>query len=586
MAQVPYTPAATAEPTVGGERLQVNAPAAAFGVNIAQAVEGLGAEGEKVGDELFTRAMALQELRNEADAREAQSNYAQQASLLHAQYGALEGKAAADALPGYIKSQNDLRMQLRGALKTQIAQKLYDADTLPFMQRNVFSAAGHAADQNKNYVIGTAQAQKDIANRTFVDPKSDEEFAHKLSAVRSADDTIIGAQRVDENSPIAQDMHLKSAQQLWASRIMQIADTDPPTALKMVDRHKVDLGDNYEKVLEIATTKNHAIGSRVIADNVLADLIHGDPTAKRPDRPLQSYLDDGDKAAQATSPNDPTMQDYVRARITSLYNNHNASVRDFKYQNENTIAGALIGGDNGMRPTTPEQLTAMGPKYEEAWNALDDIAKQRMLKSMASMSKGDVAWTVDNLRRYQQLKGMALNDPSGFLNANVVDEKIPFYARKELINLQNSIINRGEQDPRVPRAMQILAPGLPQSLLEDKDEKQQFMGALSDTLRDFQEEHKRPPNAEETKEMGQRLLQQQVTQRGFIRDSKGPLYNLPIPQKDIDDQREKLEAKTGLVIGDEQVRREIIRQQYKKLYGGSAKGSIVGKPGEEINSGE
>ena len=183
MAQIPYTPYSTEQPQGGGERVQVNAPPAAFGVNVAQAVEGLGGQIEKSGDELFTRAMALQDLRNETDAREAQTQYVEKSSELHAQYGALEGKAAADGLQGYIKAQGDLRQQFRDGLKTQFAQRYYDRDTLPFMQRNIFSAAGHAADENKRSVIGTAEANMDLSARSFVDPKKDSEFKDKVYSV-------------------------------------------------------------------------------------------------------------------------------------------------------------------------------------------------------------------------------------------------------------------------------------------------------------------------------------------------------------------------------------------------------------------
>ena len=159
MAQVPYQGFSTANPESSGERAQVSTSGAAFGENVGAAIQGLGSTTEKVGDEVFSRAMALQDLRNETVAREAQTNYAEQASLLHAQYGALEGKAAVDALPGYIKSQKDLRDSIRGSLDTQNAQRFYDRDTLPFMQRNIFSAAGHAADQNKRLgLFGTAEA--------------------------------------------------------------------------------------------------------------------------------------------------------------------------------------------------------------------------------------------------------------------------------------------------------------------------------------------------------------------------------------------------------------------------------------------
>src|SRR5215469_1107455 len=118
MAQVPYQPFATAEPQAGGEKIAVSTPGAAFGENVGAALQQLGSTGEQVGNELFGRAMALQDLKNENDARAAQSEYAEKASLLHAQFGSQLGKDANDqSLQAYIKARTIFETRSEGPCK-------------------------------------------------------------------------------------------------------------------------------------------------------------------------------------------------------------------------------------------------------------------------------------------------------------------------------------------------------------------------------------------------------------------------------------------------------------------------------------
>src|SRR6516162_3898209 len=100
MPQVPYDPVPTeqAEDLRYGEP-RVEAAPAAFGVNIGQGIQRLGEAGLQGGEKVFQTGMWLANLDNENAARDAQNQYAIQSSQLHAKYGALTGKDAADALP-------------------------------------------------------------------------------------------------------------------------------------------------------------------------------------------------------------------------------------------------------------------------------------------------------------------------------------------------------------------------------------------------------------------------------------------------------------------------------------------------------
>ena len=153
MPQVPYQPFPSVGPSEAGTPgLRVQPPGAAFGTDIAQAVSHLGQVAEHAGNEVFSRAIALQDVQNQSDARDAVTKLTLQTARLEAEFNASEGATAGpEALTAHIQRLSDLREQIRGQLKTPIAEKYYMQESQNWFQRNVFNAAGHSATQTKRY---------------------------------------------------------------------------------------------------------------------------------------------------------------------------------------------------------------------------------------------------------------------------------------------------------------------------------------------------------------------------------------------------------------------------------------------------
>ncbi len=105
MPQVPYTGA----PSVGPEfaptpRYEANVSPDMFGANIGNAISQLGKTADNVGNEIFARGQAMQDLYNHSEAQQADATYMQKAGELHANYSSLQGKDAVDGYPKYIKT--------------------------------------------------------------------------------------------------------------------------------------------------------------------------------------------------------------------------------------------------------------------------------------------------------------------------------------------------------------------------------------------------------------------------------------------------------------------------------------------------
>ena len=271
MPQVPYNPVSQVGPS--GEAtpgMTDRSTAEAFGGGVAAALGGLGKAVEGAGNEIFTRAMAMQELANDSEAREADSKYMIAAGELHANYNSLQGKAAVDAYPAYSKSLQDLRLKMRGELSNPMVAKKFDAASLGTMGRSIFSGAGHAAGQNRAYAVGTITSQMELDAKSVEDAPNDERaFQDKLARVKNGAADLAALQGMEPGSPQEQNLTLKATSQLWAQRIIGQARTAPFEAAKALDANKTQMTQaDFLRADGIVRTQGRAVGSTNIANKV------------------------------------------------------------------------------------------------------------------------------------------------------------------------------------------------------------------------------------------------------------------------------------------------------------------------------
>lgn len=288
----------------------------------------------------------------------------------------------------------------------------------------------------------------------------------------------------------------------------------------------------------------------------------------------------GKARATMLAPNDPLFGDYVEQRIVSDHNRQIAVQRDDTYRNRQTVENGIIGGaSDGKLPTTVDELRQLSPELDASWTALPASEQRRYMGILARNAKQDTTWDAGGvkLRDYQRLKGMASTDPAEFLDQDVISADLPNSAKRELVNLQIKLKDKAEADPRVTRAMQVLGPTLQAAdILKDKTALYTFKGALQGALEEFQAENKKAPNAKETQEIGQRLLQQQAG-TGYFGTNIGRerLFEVSVPE----DQKkiilsDPFWSTRGIVPTDDQISRIYQRQMYNKLYGGKPKTAV------------
>src|SRR6266446_3115149 len=110
MPQVPgLTP--TAQPGAYAPEVNLPVPVDAFGGAVGHALEGLGGQVEQASDRIWQRAVEMQGLQNETEAKEADAKYMMQSGIMHADFINKEGlNAGPAALQKHIQELQNLRV--------------------------------------------------------------------------------------------------------------------------------------------------------------------------------------------------------------------------------------------------------------------------------------------------------------------------------------------------------------------------------------------------------------------------------------------------------------------------------------------
>lgn len=590
MVQVPYTPFSTVSPAAPDTpqiRLQVSPNM--FGANVGQAMERLGTSEEQVGGELFQRAMALQQLTNENDARAAQTDYATQASLLHAKFGSQLGtNANPQALADYIQQQKDLRESIRGRLKTTDAQVYYDRDTLPFFQRNVFSAAGHAEDQTKQTALKTSQAQLDVAAQQGW-TGAPGELEERIRSIDGPIDNIatIAGMTPDQKA----ELRLKTINAMSMHQIEYQSFNDPQGALQMLDdNQKLDKNDPrrmgvdaYEKTLEYVRSRNRIVGSEKLAQDIYS-----------PDKSIDKMFQEADSRSGSLAHDDPMFGPAVRIKLRSLVAENksfetadNAQTRSMlidKVIANPQITNAQLLADPGMMdrvsklpPSERAKITG-GQWLETARNQATFDKQQQTVKRLTGLTT-----TGDH------------NDMDEFLSTDFSQQGLNPANVRQMIALRARVVKQ-EMDPHIEPALRAMSlyrgpeleaagvvPGTPQY---DKDTYLHYRGAMAIAVDTWRQDHKgQPPTAQEVKDIVGPSVIKDVSEApaGASQFMKAHWYNshraFNPPESEINKWGQdsgvvhEYTIKTGQPPSDDDLRMMYLRQQFMDLY---AKGKSSG----------
>lgn len=275
MAQVPYSPVPEIRPQLDPTpRPQIDTPLAAFGGLTAEATSHFGGALDKVGDELFARAAAMQEMNQQAAADRASVDAATQMGQLHAKYTTLTGDAAVQAYPQYQKDLADVVSKSREGLESPYAQQYYDRDTRRFQMNYLTTAGSYAAQQNKQFNKDTLKASTDVTlNQVGVNPLDQNAWNANLDKVKQNASQAMDLDGVPADSPIRTAKIDDEISKATARRISEIAKSQPQTAQTYLDdaMKRGDLkGGDALNAYNAVKNQQYTVGARNISAETTA----------------------------------------------------------------------------------------------------------------------------------------------------------------------------------------------------------------------------------------------------------------------------------------------------------------------------
>lgn len=272
--QVPYTGA----PQVGGQipstpSENINTPLAAFGGAVAAATQHLGDVESGAGNEIFSRAVAMQQLDNDAEAQSGLTKFTQQASQLHSQFMAAGGEdAGPQALERYQTNLENIRQGVGESLSNPAVQRTYNTDSRNFQNRLLFSSAGHSAEALKQYAKQTnLSANQALGDRVATLSTDDGAFEQaKAGAIANADHNS-DLDGIGEDDPIREQNRIEAVSTLTARRLDALRETNPFAAQRLF-KASIKNGDlRGEDIAKMQQRINSAVinsGSRILSNNI------------------------------------------------------------------------------------------------------------------------------------------------------------------------------------------------------------------------------------------------------------------------------------------------------------------------------
>lgn len=571
MPTVPYTGIPDVSPRQqGAPEMRIATPEAAFGGATAAATQRLGGALEGAGNELFQRALAMQDLANSTEANEANVKFMIEAGKLHADYGALQGQDAVRAYPKFTQDLQDLQKRISASTSNPMSRRMFDQESRSTMARTIFNAAGHAATQNKEAAIGTARAQMDLDTKASEDnPDDDVLFQDKLNRVRDGARFVAGMHGYDADSPVAKDAEMNASSRIWAQRITGKARLAPFEAGQMLAEHGKEMTEaDRLKVEQVVRSNSLATGSANIARQVYED---GRETDTKPGKTLQAMEDEARAKAKELMPNDPLLQQHVVTALHGIWNQDKYAERQEQITNRQIVAAGI---ERGVK--NDQELRA-DPKVAAAIDALPASERNKIPARINSFNAArDRTANDDNFKR---LLGLAESDPEQFMNTDVMSEKLSQGQMVQLHRLQQKVRENPGGDPRVGAAMNMIRGARPAELealgifrrtADNKDDYDRFVGALQQGLEVWRETHGRVPNYKEITETIAPDLMRQIATPGTVFGSwwpnKEPAFKQEVPEEWAKSATQQILAAGGQAPTQAQLERAYAREQFQKLY--------------------
>lgn len=490
------TPQVDATPSVN-----VNAPLdVAFGSTVGRSLEGLGQTMDQAGDRIWARAIDLQNLQNETNARNADSDYMKKAALIQADFDARKGvDAGPEALKAHIEKLQQTRQDVRDTLGNPAAQRMYDSSSLGFMGRNIYASARYSADQVKYAAIeGIDKRIPTLAGiaATSDDPHQREWAEGRIAALNQRRWALAGV------PDAAKDAEFQINSSLYEQRAIYMAKSNQDGAQEYLNSKKGQMeGNAFLRAQSAIDVQRRAVGSVNIANDVVKNA--GVDENGMPKKSLKEMQDEVRDKAKELYPDDSVMQVHAAAALEARWNQMVRAQQTERWNNNQIVDGAIATG----KVKNQQDLMA----HPETANAVNHLPKQDQLALPGRINNANFQRNrVENTENFTQLMGLSYaqsdDDRAKFMDTDINSIQMSDQQRLQIIKRRDQILKSDQDDVRVWRAMswlrgsnggQLQAAGLYKRDAKNPEDFDRFVGSLHAALEDWQQATGKPASQQD-----------------------------------------------------------------------------------------
>ncbi len=418
MAVVPYNPVPTVAPTtVATPQIREDVPGAAFGTNIAEAIKGLGGAESGVGTEIFARAVAFQQINNEAESRDAATNFMIDAGKEHARFNALPPGQREAAFDGYMQNLQNLRQQYRDKLSNPMSQRMFDADSMSTMGRTIFNGAGVMATGARDFSNLTLENRMESNIKSMGDNSGDDNYfeTKRQENEKLAGEYAIGKYGAKEGDSVYQYQVKLADSKAIARRATGMAEQHrADEGLKFLEANKGKMfEDDYNhayKTVNMRAESSLVAKSAYDVYNEFSVHVPG-----KPDHTLGEMQDEVRKRVrEAVGPNQPEVEMAAVRAVKNQWIQSEYAKRQEGDQLEQALVSKITNPAQGtLAPTNLEQYLQQNPGMQDFLDKLRRDHPEKAADFPAKIHRwGESLNRPVNEARAIELRGM-LESPEG-----------------------------------------------------------------------------------------------------------------------------------------------------------------------------
>jgi hypothetical protein len=583
----------TAQPSGAAPNISLPVPAEAFGGAVGHALQGFGGDIEQASNSIWQRAMDMQGLKNETEAKEADAQYMIESGKLHADFINKEGlNAGPEALAAHIDELQNLRTRIRGSLSNPAAARMYDASSVAFMGRNIFNAAGHSGQQMKVAGNDAAESRITLAKTRMSDnPDDTVNIAQSVRTIQS--EVLSQAQQNGWTDAKYQATLAKHLSEAFSSQVDGISRNDAPRAARLREEYtkqNLIIPQDLYRLNHDVDHRFNIQGSQFIAGKVLADRRSG--LEQDQDIPEEVYVNKAREMAKEYGAADPQFPEYAARQTAIDFRRQRQIEIDRDNTNVNILSKAFNkANDEGLSPTSPAELFASAEDPKKAERAWIDLARDgRKVQSFYNRFEQNATGAFPEVSESNMKKTHILLDKAA---TGTPQERAEFMAHdwateKDLSKSQRGRLLLAQEhmkvqaaknvdlDPRVQHALGLLDEEMAKagiSKAKTPDDYHALRGNLQSLIMQQQGADAAKMKDADIIEMGKNLIKSQTIKGAGLFgmfDKTMPVYNIPVKDEDKAAVVREYKAKTGQTPTDTMVTNYIRQKHYEEFYGKKA----------------